>query len=77
MDDKAKVLELYEKMNHISIDFDSLIESVSIFKHDLDLNIKVDNKVICSEEITKCEDSLKNVNNSIKYDTLKDIKDYL
>lgn len=77
MDDKAKVLELYEKINHISIDFDSLIESVSIFKHDLDLNIKVDNKVICSEEITKCEDSLKNINNSIKYDTLKDIKDYL
>lgn len=77
MDDKAKVLELYEKINHISIDFDSLIESVSIFKHDLDLNIKVDNKVICNDEIIKNEDSLKNVNNSIKYDTLKDIKDYL
>ena len=77
MDDKAKVLELYEKINHISIDFDSYVESVSIFLNDLEKNLVIDNKVICKDELTKCNDSSKNINNSIKYDVLNDIKDYL
>ena len=44
MDDKARVLRLYEKMNKIKLKTSSLIESVALFEEDLNKYIQINNK---------------------------------
>ena len=77
MDDKAKVLDLYEKMNCISIDLDSLNEMISVFREDLKKNIIIDEKTYCENEVNELVDSTKVISDSVKYDILKDLKDNL
>jgi len=77
MDDKVNVLDLYEKMNYISIELGSLKEMVELLNEDLKKNIVVDNKVYCGSNVSKNIDSTNKILNSVKYDVLKDLKDYL
>lgn len=77
MDDQAKVLDLYEKMNHISIDLETLNEMINVFREDLNKNFIVDDKTYCQNEINKLIDSSKVITDSVKYDVLKDLKDNL
>ena len=77
MDEQAKVLELYEKMNRISIDFEALNEMLNVFREDLTKNFIVDDKTYCQNEINKLIDSSKVITDSVKYDVLKDLKDNL
>ena len=77
MDDQAKVLDLYEKMNHVSIDLETLNEMLNVFREDLTKNFIVDDKTYCQNEINKLIDSSKVITDSVKYDVLKDLKDNL
>ena len=77
MDDKVKLLELYEKMNRISINLSSLNEKISVFKDEFTKSLLVNNKTPYNDEINGFINKCNDVNNSVKYDVMNHIKDYI
>lgn len=77
MDDRVKLLELYEKMNRISISLQSLNNNVSVFRDELVKSLLIDNKMPCNDEINSAINKVTDVNNSVKYDVMNHIKDYI
>lgn len=77
MDDKARVLRLYEKMNKIKLKTSSLIESVALFEEDLNKYIQINNKAYKSSKVASQKSKLKEVKRSIKYDVMSNLRNYL
>ncbi len=77
MDDKARVLRLYEKMNKIKLKTSSLIESVELFEDDLNKYIQINNKAYKSGKVASQKSKLKEVKRSIKYDVMSNLRNYL
>ena len=77
MDDKVKLLELYEKMNRISINLSSLNEKISVFKDEFTKSLLVDNKIPYNDEINSSINNVNNLTDSVKYDIMNHIKDYI
>lgn len=77
MDDKEKIHELYEKMNRIAVAFESLNSNVSLIKEDLTKSFLIDNNCICNEEVIHCINKVNEVNDSVKYDVMNHLKDYI
>lgn len=77
MDDKEKVLKLYEKMNRIKVKTNDLIASVELLEDDLKKYLVINNKAFKSKAITSQKNRLKSVKKSVKYDVMSNLKNYL
>ena len=58
MDDKEKVLKLYDKMNRIKVKTNDLIASVELLEDDLKKYLVINNKAFKSKAITSQKNRL-------------------
>lgn len=77
MDDKSRVLRLYEKMNRIKIKTSDLIKSIELVENDLNEYLKINNKAYKSSDVNSQKNSLKEIKKSIKYDIIGNLRNYL
>lgn len=77
MDDKAKMLQLYERMNRIKLKTSDLINSIDIFEDELQKAISINDKGYRVKQVSSNKEKLKEVKKAVKYSIINHIKNYL
>ncbi len=77
MDDKEKLLRLYERMNRIKLKTTELINSIDSFEEDLQKSISINNKTYKLEQVNNKKKDLKEVKKTVKYSIMGHIRNYL
>lgn len=77
MDDKVRVLKLYERMNRIKIKTSDLIDSVESLEESLEKYLEINNKGYKKKAVNTQRSELKEVKNSVKYNIMSNLRNYL
>lgn len=77
MDDKTKVSRLYEKMNLINYYMNKLNTNIDYLKSELNNSFLIDNKILEHEKINVSKHKAERIQNSIKYDVMPNLRQYL
>ncbi len=77
MDDKVRVLKLYERMNRIKNKTSDLIDSVEALEESLEKYLEINNKGYKKSAVNSQRNELKEVKNSVKYNIMSNLRNYL
>ena len=77
MDDKVRVLKLYERMNRIKNKTSDLIDSVEALEESLEKYLEINNKGYKKNAVNAQRNELKEVKNSVKYNIMSNLRNYL
>lgn len=77
MDDKVRVLKLYERMNRIKNKTSDLIDSVEALEESLEKYLEINNKGYKKKAVNTQRNELKEVKNSVKYNIMSNLRNYL
>ncbi|MBR2678537.1 MAG: hypothetical protein IKE63_03885 [Bacilli bacterium] len=77
MDDREKMLRLYEKMNNIKLKTGELINSIDSFEDDLQKAISINSKTYKLSKVKENKQELKEIKSTIKYNIMNHIREYL